>query len=121
MKNHILKLIIFLALWGFIYWISKENFGVLSFLIAYLFVYSIGKDALLFLAKEFDNNHNALAANVMDLSEKVELLTDENNSLKEEVENLKNLISDLDIPKNKGFDSFYDFIDEIEDEKRNLP
>ncbi|MDQ8938156.1 hypothetical protein [Acinetobacter baumannii] len=121
MKNHILKLIIFLSLWAFIYWISKENFGVLSFLIAYLFVYSIGKDALLLLANEFDNHHNNLTSNVIDLSEKIENLSEENEQLKGEIDNLRDLIYELKNPKVKGFDDFYDYIDKIENEKKNLP
>lgn len=114
MKNKLLKLIIFLLVWAFIYWISNTNFGVISFLLACLFVYTVNKDALIFLAKEFDKNHNALADNVKELYGRLETLEDENNDLKQEITDLTERISDLEAPKRTGFDPLYDFIDEIE-------
>ena len=113
-KNKLLKLIIFLLVWAFIYWISNTNFGVISFLLACLFVYTVNKDALIFLAKEFDKNHNALADNVKELYGRLETLEDENNDLKQEITDLTERISDLEAPKRTGFDPLYDFIDEIE-------
>ncbi|MFW1748092.1 hypothetical protein [Acinetobacter sp. NyZ410] len=95
MKHKILKIVIFLVVWAIIYWIVESNFWFISFLFAYLFVYSIGKDSLIFLANEFDKNHNALADNVRDLYEEVQNLKQDKEALEIEVYELKNQISEI--------------------------
>ncbi|MFW2056270.1 hypothetical protein [Acinetobacter haemolyticus] len=120
MKNKILKIVIFLITWGIIYWITASNFWFISLLFAYLLVYAVGKDALIFLANEFDKNHNALADNVRDLYEQVEELKGDKEALVREVQELQNKLSEISHPKRKGFDGFYDFIDENEREKKTL-
>ncbi|MGL6034942.1 MAG: hypothetical protein ACRC0N_07750 [Acinetobacter johnsonii] len=93
MKNKIINGVLFLIAWGVIYWITSSNFWFISFLFAYIFVYSIGKDSLIFLANEFDKNHNALADNVRSLYDEIQFLKDENETFKEKILDLENQIS----------------------------
>jgi cell division protein FtsB len=121
MKKRILNALVFLVAWGLIYWVTSSNFWFISFLFAYIFVYSVGREALIFLANEFDKNHNALADNVRELYDRLETLENENEDFRQEIIDLSEKISNLEAPKNKGFDPFYDFIDEIENEEKKAP
>lgn len=121
MKNKILKFIVFLFVWALIYWISKGNFGVISLLFACLFIYTVDKNALIFLANEFDKNHNSLADNVRELYEEIRFLKEDKEKLENEVQELRDSINELTPKKSKGFDSFYDFIDEVENEDKKAP
>ena len=112
MKNKILKFIIFLLAWALIYWVSSGNFGVISLLFSCLFVYAVDKNSLTFLANEFDKNHNALADNVRDLYEEIRFLKEDKETLENEIQDLRDIISELTPKQNKGFDPLYDFIDE---------
>lgn len=94
MKNKIFKLLIFIAVWFLFYWLINLNFVFVSFLFAYVFTYHVGKDTLVFLAKEFDKNHNLLAENVKDLREDLDRFSIENEQLRYELETLKREISD---------------------------
>ncbi|MDD9317197.1 hypothetical protein [Acinetobacter lactucae] len=88
MKKYILKVVVFLVAWAIIYFISDNNFAAVSFFIAILFVNSINKDALILLANEFDHNHNNLANVVNDLKDRMELLEDENEKMKFEIDQI---------------------------------
>lgn len=118
MKNKIIKFILFLVVWALIYWLAKGNFGVIAFLFACLFVYSVDKNALIFLANEFDKNHNALADNLRELQQELESIKSENSELQGEIRELRDDVSEIEQRKNKRSDDFYDFIDEVENERK---
>lgn len=118
MKAKILKFIVFLVAWGGIFWFIDGNFISIAFLLAAFFVYSVGKDSLLFLANEFDKNHNSLANNVRDLYEQVEFLKEDKELLENQIRDLRDQIDELKPRENKGFDPLYDFIDEMENDKK---
>lgn len=105
-KAKIFKFIIFLLVWWLIFLIIDNNFVILALLIAYLFVYSIGKNALFFLANEFDKNHNALADNVRDLREQIEFLKEDKELLENKVQELRDEINEFKPNNFKEFDSF---------------
>lgn len=88
MKNKAIQFVIFLLIWAVIYWLSKWNFGVISFLLACLFVYqkNAEDDKLIMLAKEFDRNHNALAHRFDELQRQIDDLKEENQYLKDKIQ-----------------------------------
>ncbi|WPO68782.1 hypothetical protein SDC64_07640 [Acinetobacter haemolyticus] len=106
MKNKILKIAIFFLTWGIIYWITASNFWFISLLFAYLLVYSIGKDSLLFLASEFDKNHNALVDNVRDLALEVQMLKEDKETLNDEIQNLREQLSEINRLRDKEVNNF---------------
>lgn len=118
MKAKILKLMVFFVAWGGLFWIIDGNFIAIAFLLAALFVYSVGKDSLLVLANEFDKNHNSLADNVRDLYEQIEFLKEDKEFLENQISDLRDQIDELKPRENKGFDPLYDFIDETESDKK---
>lgn len=119
MRDKFLKFVLFLAVWALIYWLSGISVGVVPFLLACLFVYSIGEESMLFLAREFDNNHNALFDRISTLQYEVDELTAEREDIRSQLYSLQDRLDNLEKPKQVSFDSFYDFLDDTEKTKEN--
>lgn len=101
MKNKILTLIGFLIAWLLIYWIIKNGFGAIAFILTYL-AYCIFFDktsilGLNFLAKEFDRNHNNLADQLSEMQEQLAEIREDNQKL-------QSRIYDLEYPRNSTYD-----------------
>ncbi|QQC79444.1 hypothetical protein I9189_015775 [Acinetobacter bereziniae] len=124
-KKRIINFIAFLIIWLIMYYLINFNFWILAFILSYMFVYfrtdNEISNGIIFLADEFDRHHNALADNVRELYDRLETLENENEDFRQEISDLSEKISNLEAPKNKGFDPFYDFIDEIENEEKKAP
>lgn len=119
MKNKIIKFVIFLALWGFLYWLTTWSYGAIAFLLALLFTHPSNSEALLFLAKQFDANHNNLADVVSRLESEIELLSSDYRDLQSRYDDLQDEISEI---KSKfepiELDDFYDLIEDVESDKK---
>ncbi|NNP70456.1 hypothetical protein [Acinetobacter sp. Ac_5812] len=95
MKNKVLKGLMFIIVWGVIYWITVSDFWFISFLVAYLIISAVDKDTLLQIVKGFDKNDETLFGSVKDLYEEVQILKGDKESLKNELQKLQNQISEL--------------------------
>lgn len=92
-KNRIKNFIIFLILWGIIYWLIKFNFVVLALIISYMLVYFRSDkklyDGTVFLAKEFDKHHDALARELYEVKQSHDFLIEEYKLIREKLEKLE--------------------------------
>lgn len=105
-EKKLIKLLVFILVWALLYWFTTGDFGAIAFLLAYIIAYSVGENALLFLANEFDKNHNSLIDNFRALHERLELLESENTDLRQELNSLYERVSELEEPKIKALIHF---------------
>lgn len=117
--KRIIKFGVFLVLSGVFYLLTTWSFSAIAFLLAYLFMYSTSSGALLFLAKEFDKNHNNLADVVGRLESEIERLSSEYDDLQSKYDDLKDELNSIKSNSEpKGLEPFYDYMDEIEQDKK---
>ena len=105
--NKLLRVLVFLAFWAFLYWICSYNFGVITFILACLIFSMVGKGDILFLAKDFDRNHNHLVGMIENLQHEVKLLSSDYDDLRSELNDTQAELDSLRFPKNSiDFDDF---------------